>query len=332
MAISRIVRVLGTRLLIATTVAISPGLLTPACAAGYPDRPIKIIVPFTPGGTSDVLARSVAEQMALDFGQAVIVENRPGAGSALGTGVAARSPADGYTLLMGSSSALAVNPALQDDLPYDAARSFTPISLVASIQNILLVTPSLPVKSVQDLVAYAKTHKLFFASAGTGSSPHMSAELFQSMAGIEMTHVPFKGGPQALSEVVAGRVNLVFDNMPTAATMVKSGQLRGLAVTGARPSPMVPDIPTVASQGLPGYDVTVWYGLLAPTGTPPEIISRLSEETAKILARANIRQKLVDIGTEPRSMTPEAFGAFINGERSKWAQVINKAGIKTAAR
>jgi tripartite-type tricarboxylate transporter receptor subunit TctC len=309
-----------------------PGLMAPAHAGAYPERPIRIIVPFTPGGTSDVLARTLAEQMSLHLGQPVIVENRPGAGSALGTGMAARSAPDGYTLLMGSSSALAVNPALQDNLPYDAARSFKPISLVAGIQNILLVNPSLPVKNVQELIAYARTHKLFFASAGTGSSPHMSAEVFQAMSGIEMTHVPFKGGPPALSEVVAGRVDLIFDNMPTAAAMVKSGQLRGLAVTGAHTSPMVPDIPTVASQGVPGYDVTVWYGLLAPAGTPQAIVDLLSKETARILARDDIRQKLIGIGTEPQSMTPAAFGEFITDERTKWAQVIQKAGIKTASR
>ncbi|OZI29990.1 hypothetical protein CAL29_18095 [Bordetella genomosp. 10] len=332
MDFSSAIRVIGSRLLAVLSFAVPLGWLAPACAGNYPEHPIKIIVPFTPGGTSDVLARTVAEQMALDLGQPVIVENRPGAGSALGTGVAARSAPDGYTLLMGSNSALAVNPALVDDLPYDAARSFVPISLVAGIQNILLVNPSLPVRNVQELIAYGKTHKLFFASAGTGSSPHMSAELFEALAGIEMTHVPFKGGPQALSEVVAGRVDLVFDNMPTAATMVKSGQLRGLAVTGSHASPMVPDIPTVASQGLPGYDVTVWYGLMAPAGTPQAIVDTLGKETAAILARDDIRKKLIGIGTEPQSMTPAEFGAFIDGERAKWAQVINKAGIKTAAR
>ncbi|OWT77060.1 MULTISPECIES: tripartite tricarboxylate transporter substrate binding protein [unclassified Achromobacter] len=326
------IRVIRSCSLAALSFTLAAAWMTPACAGTYPEHAIKIIVPFTPGGTSDVLARTVAEQMALDLGQPVVVENRPGAGSALGTGVAARSAPDGYTLLMGSSSALAVNPALLNDLPYDAARSFAPISLVAGIQNILLVNPSLPVKNVQELIAYGKTHKLFFGSAGTGSSPHMSAELFQSMAGIEMTHVPFKGGPQALSETVAGRINLVFDNMPTAAAMVKSGQLRGLAVTAAHPSPMVPEIPTVASQGLPGYDVTVWYGLLAPAGTPPAIVEMLSKETAKILARADIRQKLIDIGTEPQSMAPDEFGAFITGERTKWAEVIHKAGISMAAR
>jgi tripartite-type tricarboxylate transporter receptor subunit TctC len=332
MRISYALRGIGARLPAALALIVPLGLMAPAHAGAYPERPIKIIVPFTPGGTSDVLARTVAEQMTLDLGQPVIVENRPGAGSALGTGMAARSVPDGYTLLMGSSSALAVNPALQDDLPYDAARSFAPISMIAGIQNILLVNPALPVKNVQDLIAYGKTHKLFFASAGTGSSPHMSAEVFQAMGGIQMTHVPFKGGPQALSEVVSGRVDLVFDNMPTAATMVKSGQLRGLAVTGSHTSPMVPDIPTVASQGLPGYDVTVWYGLVAPAGTPQPIVDLLAKETAKILACADVRQKLIGIGTEPQSMTPIAFGDFIAGERTKWAQVIQKAGISTASR
>ncbi|HTK02753.1 MAG TPA: tripartite tricarboxylate transporter substrate binding protein [Bordetella sp.] len=332
MRISHALRGIRARLPATLALIVPLGLMAPAHAGAYPERPIKIIVPFTPGGTSDLLARAVAEQMTLDLGQAVVVENRPGAGSALGTGVAARSTPDGYTLLMGSSSALAVNPALQSDLPYDAARSFAPISMVAGIQNILLVNPSLPVKNVQELIAYGKTHKLFFGSAGTGSSPHMSAELFEAMANIQMTHVPFKGGPQAVSEVVAGRVDLIFDNMPTAATSVKSGQLRGLAVTGAHTSPMVPELPTVASQGLPGYDVTVWYGLVAPAGTPAAIVDLLSKETARILARDDVRKKLVNLGTEPQSMTPAAFGDFITAERVKWAQVIQKAGITTASR
>jgi len=299
-----------------------------AQAGAYPDRPIKIIVPFTAGGTSDVLARTVAEQLAADLGQPVVVENRAGAGGALGAGVVARAEPDGYTLLMGSSSALAVNPGLFDNLPYDAEKSFAPISMVASIQNILLVNPSIPAKSVQELVAYGRTRPLFYASAGTGSSPHMSAELFQSMSGLKMTHVPFKGGPQAASEVISGRVDLVFDNMPSAATMVKSGQLRGLAVTGAARSPMVPDIPTLESQGLAGYDVTVWYGLVAPAGTPEPVIRLLSDGVAKILARPAIRSKLTELGTEPASSSPEDFTAFIAGERKKWGEVIRKTGVK----
>jgi tripartite-type tricarboxylate transporter receptor subunit TctC len=308
-------------------------LLAPCASAqagSFPDRPIKIIVPFTPGGTSDVLTRTVGEQLGRDLGQPVVVENRAGAGGALGAGVVARADPDGYTLLMGSSSALAVNPGLFNNLPYDAEKSFTPISMVAGIQNILLVNPALPVKNVQELIAYGKEHPLFFASAGNGSSPHMSAEVFENMSGIKMTHVPFKGGPQALSEVVAGRVDLVFDNMPTAAVMVKSGQLRGLGVTGAHTSSMVPNIPTVASQGLPGYDVTVWYGLVAPAGTPPEVVKLLSDEVAKILDRPEIKAKLTEIGTEPYSMPPAQFKAFISAEKAKWGQVIKNAGIKMA--
>jgi tripartite-type tricarboxylate transporter receptor subunit TctC len=296
--------------------------------AAYPEKPIRIIVPFTAGGTSDVLTRTVGEQLAKDLGQAVVVENRAGAGGALGAGFVARAEPDGYTLLMGSSSGLAVNPGLFDNLPYDAEKSFAPISMVASIQNILLVNPSLPIKNVPELIAYGKTHPLFFASAGVGSSPHMSAEVFEAMSGLKMTHVPFKGGPESLSEVVSGRVNLVFDNMPTASMMVKSGQLRGLGVTGSTRSPMVPDIPTIASQGLPGYDVTVWYGLVAPAGTPPAIIKLLGDEVAKILARPEIKSKLVSIGTEPESSTPEAFKALIAAERAKWATVIKQANIK----
>ncbi|HEY0295461.1 MAG TPA: tripartite tricarboxylate transporter substrate binding protein [Bordetella sp.] len=317
----------------------SAALLAPAfCAvllapsgqaqAAYPDKPIKIIVPFTPGGTSDVLTRTVGEQLGKDLGQSVVVENRAGAGGALGAGFVARAEPDGYTLLMGSSSGLAVNPGLFSNLPYDPEKSFTPISMVAGIQNILLVNPSLPIKTVPDLIAYGKQHPLFFASAGIGSSPHMSAEVFEAMSGLKMTHVPFKGGPESLSEVISGRVNLVFDNMPTAAVMVKSGQLRGVAVTGLNRSPMVPDLPTIDSQGLPGYNVTVWYGLVAPAGTPPAIIALLSGEVAKILARPEIKAKLIEIGTEPASSTPAEFKALIASERAKWADVIKKADIK----
>lgn len=305
----------------------APGVSARA-AGSYPDRPIKIIVPFTAGGTSDVLARTVGEQMAKTLGQPVVVENRGGAGGALGASLVARSDPDGYTLLMGSSSALAVNPNLFDNLPYDAQKSFVPISMIAGIQNVLLVNPALPVKNVQELIAYGKQRPLFYASAGTGSSPHMSAELFQAQSGLKMTHVPFKGGPQGLSEVVAGRVDLVFENMPSAAVMVKSGQLRGLGVTAGHPSPMVPDIPTIASQGMAGYDVTVWYGLVAPAGTPPEIVKRLGDEVASILARPEVKARLTELGTEPASSTPEAFGTFIAGERQKWGEVIKKAGIK----
>ncbi|WP_186332432.1 Bug family tripartite tricarboxylate transporter substrate binding protein [Bordetella genomosp. 13] len=302
--------------------------LSARAAGTYPDRPIKIIVPFTAGGTSDVLARTVGEQMAKDLGQPVVVENRGGAGGALGASMVARSDPDGYTLLMGSSSALAVNPNLFDNLPYDAQKSFVPISMIAGIQNVLLVNPALPVKNVQELIAYGKQRPLFYASAGTGSSPHMSAELFQAQSGLKMTHVPFKGGPQGLSEVVAGRVDLVFENMPSAAVMVKSGQLRGLGVTAGHPSPMVPDIPTIASQGMVGYDVTVWYGLVAPAGTPAEIVKKLGDEVASILARPEVKARLTELGTEPASSTSQAFGTFIAGERQKWGEVIKKAGIK----
>jgi tripartite-type tricarboxylate transporter receptor subunit TctC len=306
---------------------VSIGLVPSAWADDYPSSTIKLVVPFTPGGTSDILARTVAEELGKSLGQSVVVENRAGAGSALGTAYVARSAPNGYTLLMASSSGLTVNPHITPDLSYDAIRDFAPITLVAQIQNMLVVKPSLPVHSVADLVAYAKTHELFFGSAGNGSSPHMSAEVFESMTGVKMTHVPFKGGPQAMQELQSGRLDLIFENMPSAIVASQGGRVRAVAVTGAHAAPQVPDVPTIAAT-LPGYEVTVWYGLVAPAGTPAPIVDKLSRAVAKILETPAIRQKLLEVGTEPESMTPQAFGRFIGAENQKWGDVVAKAGIK----
>lgn len=293
----------------------------------YPNGPVKLIVPFTPGGTSDILARTVADELAKSLGKPVIVENRPGAGSALGTAIAARSAPDGQTLLMASSSGFAVNPHITPDLSYDPIKNFAPITLVAQIQNMLIVKNDLPVYSVSELLSYAKSHDLFFGSAGKGSSPHMSAEVFSAMAGLKMTHVPFQGGPQAMQDLQAGRIDVMFENMPSAVVAVQGGRVRGLAVTGTHAAPLAPTLPTIAST-LPGYNVNVWYGLVAPTGTPAEVVERLSREVARILEMPAIRKKLVAAGTEPESMTPQAFGRFIGAEHARWGQVISKAGIK----
>lgn len=298
-----------------------------AAPGDYPNGPVKLIVPFTPGGTSDILARTVADELSKSLGKPVVVENRPGAGSALGTAYVARSVPDGQTLLMASSSGFAVNPHITPDLSYDPIKSFVPITLVAQIQNMLVVKNDLPVRSVPELLSYAKSHDLFFGSAGKGSSPHMSAEVFNAMGGLKMTHVPFQGGPQAMQDLQAGRIDVMFENMPSAVVAVQGNRVRPLAVTGTHPAALAPGLPTIAST-LPGYSVNVWYGLVAPTGTPPEVVERLSREVGRILEIPAVRQKLVAAGTEPESMTPQAFRQFIATEHTRWGQVISAAGIK----
>ncbi len=317
-----IIRLIGS-LLAATLLAASSA----AVAEDYPSRMIKIVVPFTPGGTSDLLAREVGRNLTNDWGQTVVIENRPGAGGAIGTTEVARATPDGYTLLMGSSSALAIGPYLTKEMPYDPARDFKPISLVAQIQNLLVVNPTVPVKTVAELIAYAKTHPMIVGNYGIGSSPHMSAEMFEKMGGVEMTNVPFRGAPEAMTELLAGRLNLIFDNLPSALPMAKSGKLVALAVSGGHRSALMPDVPTVAESGLPGFDVTTWYGLVAPAGVPDVIVNRLSAEVATILARPEVRERLTTAGTEPQSMTPQEFAAFIGGEQAKWRKLITDVGM-----
>lgn len=315
--------------LLGVVVAAVLSLASPAAfAQTYPTQLIKIVVPFTPGGTSDLLAREIGHNISADWGQPVVIENRPGAGGAIGTTEVAHSPADGYTLLMGSSAALAINPYIIKETQYDPTKDFKPVSLAAKIQNMLLVHPSIPVKTVSELLSYAKSHNLIYASYGVGSSPHMSAELFEKMGDVQMTHVPFRGGPEGLTEVIAGRVNLVFDNLPTALPLAKSGRLTAVAVSGNHRSALAPDVPTVAELGLPGFDVTTWYGLVAPSGVPDDIVDKLSTEVADILARPEVRDRLTAAGTEPQSMTPREFAAFIAGEQTKWRKLIADVGLK----
>lgn len=298
-----------------------------AFAQPYPSRLIKIVVPFTPGGTSDLLAREVGHNLSADWGQPVVIENRPGAGGAIGTAEVAHSTPDGYTLLMGSSAALAINPYIMKETQYDPTKDFKPISLAAKIQNMLVVNPAIPVKTVPELLAYAKSHRLIFASYGIGSSPHMSAEMFEKMGGVEMTNVPFRGAPEGMAEILAGRANLVFDNLPSALPMAKSGKVIAIAVTGDHRSVLAPDVPTIAESGLPGFDVTTWYGLVAPADVPDSIVDKLSAEVAAIIARPDVRDRLVAAGTEPQSMTPREFAGFIADEQTKWRKLIADVGL-----
>lgn len=315
--------------LLGCLVAAAAFMAAPAAfAQDYPSRPIKIIVPFTAGGTSDLLAREIGHSLSEDWGQPVVIENRPGAGGAIGTAVVAHSAPDGYTLLMGSNAALAVSPYIMKETEYDPTTDFKAISLVAKIQNLLLVNPAIPVKTIPELLTYAKSHRIIFASYGIGSSPHMSAEMFEKMGDVQMTQVPFRGAPEAMTEVLSGRVDLIFDNLPSALPIAEAGKLNAIAVTGTHRSTLVPAVPTVAESGLPGFDVTTWYGLVAPAGVPDSIVKKLSAEVAAVLARPDVQKRLITAGTEPQGMTPEEFASFIGGEQTKWRKLITEVGLK----
>jgi len=311
-------------------VAMAGALAAPvALAQAYPAKAIRVIVPSSPGGGTDILARVIAARLTEAWGQQVVVENRAGAGQMIGIELAAKAAPDGYSLLMAAST-LAINPVMYKKVPYDALRDFAPITQAAALPNILVAHPSLPVKNVKELVALAKARpgQLVYASAGHGTSPHLSFELFLYMTGTKMIHVPYKGtGPGAV-DTVAGQVQLMMPNLLTALPHVKSGRLRALGVTSAKRSAGVPDVPTIAQAGVPGYEAIQWYGLLAPAGTPREIVTKLHGEIVKILAAPDTREKLSSDGAEPVGSTPEQFAAFIRAETDKWGKVVKAAGIQ----
>lgn len=294
----------------------------------YPVRPIRLIVPSSPGGGTDITARIILPKLSEILGQQVIVENKPGAGTMMGTEVASRATPDGYTLLMGIST-LAINPAMYKKVSYDAMKDFAPISLVVKCPNVLTVNPSLPVKSVKELIAYSKTHpgKMNYASAGVGTSPHLAMELLLSMTGLKMVHVPYKGSGQAVVDVVSGYVPVSALSIPTVMSYIKSGRLRALGVTSEKRTIGEPDIPTIDEAGVPGYEALQWYGLLAPAGTPREIITKIHGAVIQVLKDPGVRKLLINDGSEPIGTTPEEFSAFIQSETDKWAKVIRDAGI-----
>jgi tripartite-type tricarboxylate transporter receptor subunit TctC len=318
------------RLALAAFAVLCAAFATGASAQGFPTKPIRIVVPFPAGGTTDVLARAAAQKLTETLGQPAVVDNRPGAGGNIGAELVAKSAPDGYTLLMGTVGTHAINPGLYPKLPYDHVKDFAPVILVAGVPNVLVVNPSLPVNSVQELVAYAKANpgKLNFASSGNGTSIHLSAELFKLMAGVQMTHVPYKGSAPALQELVGGQVQLMFDNLPSSLALIKAGKLKALAVTSKERAPALPDVPTIAESGLPGYDASSWFGLLAPAGTPPPAIARLNGEIAKWLATPEAREKLLAQGANAAGGTPEDFARFIAAETAKWQKVVKESGAK----
>jgi tripartite-type tricarboxylate transporter receptor subunit TctC len=302
-----------------------------AQAQSYPSRPIRYIVPQAPGGSSDTLARVLTQRVAQGLGQQIVIDNRPGATGVIGGELAARANPDGYTLLQVATSH-ATNPAMQARLPYDTLRDFAPISLLSQQPNVFLVHPSVPVRNVKELITYAKSKpgQLNYASSGTGGSQHLAGELLKSMAGIDITHVPYKGSPPALVDVIAGRVPLMSSTMPPALPQIKSGKVRAIAVTSAKRSPALPDVPTVAESGLPGYEAIAWQGLVAPAGTPKPVISRLNAEFVNALKQPEIVAKLNEQGFETVASTPEWFAQYTRTEIAKWSKVIKGAGIKAS--
>ena len=295
----------------------------------YPSKPIRLVVPFGAGGTTDVLARAIGQRLTEAWGQPVVVENRPGAGGNIGTESVAKSAADGYTMLL-ISVGFASNPALYSKLPFDPIKDFAPVTLVATTQNVLIVHPSVPARSARELIQLAKSRpgQLNFGSSGTGTSQHLAGELFKSMAGVQMQHVPYRGSAPALTALIGGEVSLMFNNLLTALPHVKAGRLRALAVTSAERSPAAPEIPTMAESGLPGYDVSTWYGLLVPAGTPKEIVARLNAEVVRILNLPELKERLRSQGADVIPSTPDQFAAHIRQEMVKWAQVVRQSGAR----
>ncbi len=300
-----------------------------AHAQQYPSKPIRLVVGFAAGGPSDVSARTIAQKLTEKWGQPVIVDIRPGASGNIAAEIVAKAPPDGYTLLE-PAFAHAVNPFLYSKLPFDTVKDFAPILMFASIANLLVVHPSLPANSVKELIAFAKAHpgEITVGSAGNGTSSHLAIELLNMMGGIKTTHVPYKGLTPAHTDLLAGRLTMLFDGIVTGLPAVKAGRLRALGVTTLKHWQGAPDIPTMAEAGLAGYEVNSWYGLLAPAGTPRSIIQRLNSEVARALREPDARERLYTIGAEPMDNTPDEFAAYITAEMAKWSKVVKTAGIR----
>src|SRR4051812_13612849 len=313
-------------------VLVLPCLISVTAAAAvesYPTKAIRFIVPFPPGGGNDTMARAFGQKMTEDFGQQVVIDNRAGAGGNIGAETAARARPDGYTLFLGGVGSHGINPNLQTKLPYDPVKDFAPISLIASAPLVIVVPPSLPIKSVADLVQYAKARpgELNYASSGSGTIAHLSAELLNSMAKIKLEHVPYKGTGPALTDLLGGRVQVMFNSAVSILPQVRSGKLRAIAMTAAKRSSAMPDLPTVAESGVPGYEAASWYGVLAPARTPSPIVGRLNAEIVAIARMPDVRERLAADGADPIGSSPEAFAAHIKRELARWARVIEEAHI-----
>ena len=301
-----------------------------AQSPAWPTKPLKLVIPFPPAGATDTLGRTLAQKLGDALGQPVVVENKPGAGGGIGSDAVAKAPADGYTLLMATTSTHSIGPSLNPKLAYNAEKDFVPVVWVANSTNILVAAPNVPATNVAELVAYAKAHpgQLNYASSGNGTIVHLTGELFSSMAGIKMTHVPYKGTALAVPDLMSGQVSIMFDNIVSALPYIKGGKLKALGISGAKRSPLVPDVPTVAESGVPGFVSDTYFGVFAPVGTPREVVTRLNTAINRILESPDFRDKLAALGAEPAGGSSDRFATEIRGETTKWAKVIKDAGVK----
>ena len=311
--------------------ALLPALLIPgaqAQTASWPGKPVKIVVTFPPGGAPDTLARVLADKWGQALGQTFTVDNKPGAGGNMGADFVAKSPPDGSTLVVGTVGTHAINQSLYAKMPYNNIKDFTPITFLASTPNLLVVKKTVPATTVRELIALAHKEPLTFGSAGSGTSIHLSGELFNTLAGVKMQHIPYKGRAQAVPDLLGGRITMMFDNMPSALPLVKSGELRAIAVTSAQRSAAAPNIPTIAESGLPQFEATSWFALLGPAGMPREVQMRVNAETLKVMALADVKEKLGTLGLDLAPGTPEALATLIQAETVKWARVVKESGAK----
>ncbi|WP_050854663.1 tripartite tricarboxylate transporter substrate binding protein, partial [Bordetella pertussis] len=313
------------------TLALGAALAAPAAvAAPFPDRPVRLVVPYPPGGGADIFARTLSEPLAAQLGQPVIVENRPGANGIIGTDAVARAAPDGYTILLGNSGPNAINQAIYPDLPYDAVDSFEEVSLIGYTTHVLVVHPGVQARSVTELIALARRSpgQLNFASTGQGGTPHLAGELFKLMTGTDMVHVPYKGASPSNADVIAGQVQLTFNTLPPLMTSIRAGKVRALAVTGKQRSQLLPEVPTIDEAGVAGYDVQTWYGIHAPAGTPAAVVDRLNQALVAVLSNAQVRAALVGQGYEVATSTPGEFSRMVRDDVAKWRKVVKEAKVK----
>jgi tripartite-type tricarboxylate transporter receptor subunit TctC len=304
------------------------GITSVAMAQSWPSRPLRLVIPFSPGGGADIAGRLLAQELSDELKQAVLVENRVGAGGTIAPDNVAKSPADGYSMVLGHVGGIAVAPHLYKNLPFDPVKDLAPVTLVVNGLSVLVVNPSLPVKTVRELIAYAKANpgQLSFGSAGTGTDTHLAGEVFKSMTGTTMVHVPYKGGAPAMLDLIAGRVQLSFASVATTAGYIQSGRLRAIAMTGAKRFEGLPSVPTIAESGVPGYDINNWYGIFVPAGTPEDIIQRINAATIKAVQKPEVRAKLIAAGLEPVWSTPAEFATYVRAETVKWGKIVRESG------
>jgi tripartite-type tricarboxylate transporter receptor subunit TctC len=317
---------------IATGLAAGVSAQAPSTGSGqaYPAKPIRIVVPFPPGGTSDILARTIGPKLSAEWGQPVVVDNRPGAAGNIAAEHVARSPGDGYTLFITTVGIHAIHPSLYSKLPFDTVRDFTPVTNLVMLPTVLTVHPSVPVRSVRELIALAKKRpgELHYSSAGSGSQPHLTAEMFKTMAGVDLLHVPYKGAPQQLTDLVAGHVALTFATAPSAVPFIKSGQMRAIGVSSGKRASALPDVPTIAEGGVPGYEAVGWNGMVGPAGMPAPVLQKLHATVVRIFQMPEVHGRMTSLAADPQTTTPSEFAAYIKAEIGKWAKVVRDSGAK----